>query len=105
MKKQNLWFSINIIKNQLFLLKNKYCSLIVNNGPINNISKGIIDKILNIINYNEGQFIILGLNYEDNIVDANAPIIIDEQTGIDLDTYEIYNNYWLDKAKLLSKYM
>ena len=89
MKKQNLWFSVNIIKNQLFLLKNKYCSLIANNGPINNISKGIIDKILNIINYNDAQFNILLLNYEDNIVDFNDPFIIDEQTGIDLDNYEI----------------
>ena len=105
MKKSNLWFSVNIIKNQLFLLKNKYWSLIANNGPINNISKGIIDKILNIINYNDAQFNILRLNYEDNIVDPNAPIIIDEQTGIDLDIYENYNNYWLDNAKLLSKYM
>ena len=89
MKKSNLWFSVNIIKNQLFLLKNKYCSLIANNGPINNISKGIIDKILNIINYNDAQFNILLLNYEDNIVDFNDPFIIDEQTGIDLDNYEI----------------
>ena len=105
MKKPHLWFSINIIKNQLILFKNKYYNLIANNGPINNISKGIINKILNIINYNDAQFNILRLNYEDNIVDANAPIIIDEQTGIDLDIYEIYNNYWLDNAKLLSKYM
>jgi len=89
MKKSNLWFSVNIIKNQLFLLKNKYWSLIANNGPINNISKGIIDKILNIINYNDAQFNILLLNYEDNIVDFNDPFIIDEQTGIDLDNYEI----------------
>ena len=89
MKKQNLWFRVNIIKTQLFLLKNKYCSLIANNGPINNISKGIIDKILNIINYNDAQFNILLLNYEDNIVDFNDPFIIDEQTGIDLDNYEI----------------
>ena len=89
MKKSNLWFSVNIIKNQLFLLKNKYWSLIANNGPINNISKGIIDKILNIINYNDAQFNILLLNYEDSIVDFNDPFIIDEQTGIDLDNYEI----------------
>ena len=89
MKKQNLWFRVNIIKTQLFLLKNKYCSLIANNGPINNISKGIIDKILNIINYNDAQFNILLLNYEDSIVDFNDPFIIDEQTGIDLDNYEI----------------
>ena len=89
MKKSNLWFSVNIIKNQLFLLKNKYCSLIANNGRINNISKGIIDKILNIINYNDAKFNILLLNYEDNIVDFNDPFIIDEQTGIDLDNYEI----------------
>ena len=89
MKKQNLWFSVNIIKNKLFLLKNKYCSLIANNGPINNISKGIIDKILNIINYNDAQFNILLLNYEDSIADFNDPFIIDEQTGIDLDNYEI----------------
>ena len=89
MKKSNLWFSVNIIKNQLFLLKNKYWSLIANNGPINNISKGIIDKILNIIAYNDVQFNILLLNYEDNIVDFNDPFIIDEQTGIDLDNYEI----------------
>ena len=89
MKKQNLWFSVNIIKNQLILCKNNYYNLIANNGPINNISKGIIDKILNIINYNDAQFNILLLNYEDNIVDFNEPFIIDEQTGIDLDNYEI----------------
>ena len=89
MKKPHLWFSINIIKNQLILFKNKYYNLIANNGPINNISKGIIDKILNIINYNDAQFNILLLNYEDSIVDFNDPFIIDEQTGIDLDNYEI----------------
>ena len=105
MKKPHLWFSVNIIKNQLILFKNKYYSLIANNGPINNISNGIVTKILNIINYNEVQFNNLRLNYEHNILDFNAPIIIDEQIGIDLATYEIYNNYWVDKAKLLSKYM
>ena len=89
MKKSNLWFRVNIIKNQLILFKNKYYNLIANNGHINNISKGIIDKILNIINYNDAQFNILLLNYEDNIVDFNDPFIIDEQTGIDLDNYEI----------------
>ena len=60
--KPHLWFSINIIKNQLILFKNKYYNLTANNGPINNISKGIIDKILNIINYNDAQFNILRLN-------------------------------------------
>ena len=105
MKKSHLWFRVGVIKNKLILFKNKYSSLIAGNGPINNISNGIIDKILNIINYNDAQFNILWLNYEDNIVDFNAPIIIDEQLGRDLDTYEIYNNYCLDETKLLSKYM
>lgn len=105
MKKPHFWFSINIIKNELILFKNKYYNLIANNGPINNQHTGVIDRILNLVNYNDVQFNNLRLSYEQNIEDFSAPIIVDEDEGIDLVTYQIYNNYWINKVKILSKYM
>lgn len=105
MKKPHFWFSINIIKNELILFKNKYYNLIANNGSINNQRTGVIYRILNLVNYNYVQFNNLRLSYEQNIEDFSDPIIVDEDEGIDLVTYQIYNSYWINKVKILSKYM
>ena len=105
MKKPDFWYSINIIKNELNTFKNKYYNLIANNGPKNDTSKSKYDNIINIINYNNVNFNNLRLRYENNIIDFNEPIYIDDDSGVDLNIFSIYIQYWVDKAKLLSKYI
>ena len=64
-----------------------------------------ISQILNLINYNDTKFNNLRLEYETNIVDFNEEIIIDDENGINLNTYNIYNDFWVEHTKILSNYM
>ena len=105
MKKPYFWYIINIIKNELNTFKNKYYILIANNDPKNDTNKSKYDNIINIIQYNNVQFNNLRLRYENNIIDFNEPIYQDDNSGVDLNIYSIYIQYWVDKAKLLSKYI
>ena len=64
-----------------------------------------ISQILNLINYNDTKFNNLRLEYETNIIDFNEEIIIDDENGINLNTYNIYNDFWVEHTKILSNYM
>ena len=64
-----------------------------------------ISQILNLINYNDTKFNNLRLEYETNIIDFNEEIIIDYENGINLNTYNIYNDFWVEHTKILSNYM
>ena len=96
MKKPYFWYSINIIKYELNIFKNKYYNLIANNGPKNDTNKSKYDNIINIINYNNVQFNNLCLRHDNNIIDFNDPIYIDDDNGVDLNIYSILGrlNYY-----------
>ena len=104
-KNPPFWYGINIIKNELLYFKNNYFNLLANNGPINPSNPSKINQILILINYNDTKFNNLRLEYETNIIDFNEEIIIDDENGINLNTYNIYNDFWVEHTKILSNYM
>ena len=92
-KKPSFWQNIQIIRNELQYFTTRYYDLIANNSNPTSDSVSNINRIHNLI-----------LRYENEIEDINAEFCFGMK-DIDEDVFQIYIEFWYEKAKILSNYV
>ena len=103
-KKPSFWQNIQIIRNELQYFTTRYYDLIANNSNPAPDSVSNINTIHNLCNSNSISFNSLRLRYENEIEDINAEICIGMK-DVDEDVFQIYIEFWYEKAKILSNYV
>lgn len=103
-KKPTFWNNIEIIRNELEYFTNRYYDLIANNSPPSPDTNANINRIYNLSINNSVNFNTLRLRYENNIDDIEEEIYIG-MNNVDADVFQIYIEFWYEKAKILSSYV